>query len=182
MHENQFSYRLSAYQKSNIAQNLIDVFEKGNGIEEPTARFIGNWILTGPNEKRKVFYDVWDIVLKNFMPITRPILFRSCSRRSDDRIASFTGRIECARRFSGEKGLLLICDTAETLKYEQQFYKRGEYRHTFYPLSELLKKDDASEKHVFSEGLRHKYAGEDEYIMRIDIGRMNTLKWYREKV
>jgi hypothetical protein len=80
-------------------------------------QFIGNWILTDGSEKRKVFYDVWNIVLKNYMPTTRRILFRACGRiNNSGRIASFTGRLECARRFSKGNGSLIICDTNRTME------------------------------------------------------------------
>jgi hypothetical protein len=170
-------YRLTMTQKTSIAQNLIDICECNAPIEKPTATFVGNWILTGPEEKFKAYYDVWDLVLKNYLPKSRPILFRSCSRRTHGKIASFTGRLESAQRFSGEKGFLLICQTEESLKYEETFYKRGEYRHTFYPLSEVIKKDNESKNHVFSDRLRKNYAGEDEYIMRVDSGYLVTVKW-----
>lgn len=178
---NTFRYRLTATQKATIAQNLIDVLEKGIPIENNTATFICNWILTGPEEKRKAFYDVWDMVLKNYLPPQRPILFRSCSRRKDGEIASFTRRLECARRFGENRSFLLMCDTTEGLRHEERIYKRGEYRHTFYPLSELIKKDNETETHMFSEGIRSDYIGEDEYIMRVDLGSMCTFKWYKER-
>lgn len=174
-------YRLTAKQKSQIAQNLMDILERNASIESQTASFVYNWMLTGTDEKRKAFFDVWDIVLRNFMPKTRPILFRSCQRRKDGIVASFTGRLECTRRFSNEKGFLLMCDTSEELRYEAQHGKKGEYRHTFYPLVELLRKDDAAENHVFSERVRSEYIGEDEYIMRVDVGGMHTFKWYQER-
>lgn len=59
-----FQYRLSENQKREIAQNLIDILQKDAQITDQTRRFIGNWIFTGPDEKRKAFFDVWDIVLK----------------------------------------------------------------------------------------------------------------------
>lgn len=176
-----FRYRLTSAKKEFIAQNLIDALEQGRSIERDTVTFICNWILTEPEEKVKAFYDVWDIVLRNYMPTKRPILFRSCSRRADGRIASFTGRLESARRFGNNQGFLLICDTAECLKYEEKFYKRGEYRHTFYPLSELIKRDSVAEPHVFSERMRSDYIGEDEYIMRVNLGRMSTFRWHKER-
>lgn len=111
------------------------------------------------------------------LPTPRPILFRSCRRRTHGKIASFTGSLESARRLSDGRGLLLICQTEESLKYERTFYKRGDYRHTFYPLSELLRKDNESKNHVFSDSLRNNYAGEDEYIMRIDLNYLTTVKW-----
>lgn len=89
-----FQYRLSEKQKVEIAQNLIDILEKNSEITDQTVGFIGNWILTGPDEKSKAFFDVWDIVLRNYLPTTRPILFRTCNRLGKDgKIASFTGQI-----------------------------------------------------------------------------------------
>ncbi|MCQ4942881.1 hypothetical protein NE602_01490 [Bacteroides cellulosilyticus] len=50
-----FQYRLSEKQKVEIAQNLIDILEKNSEITDQTVGFIGNWILTGPDEKSKAF-------------------------------------------------------------------------------------------------------------------------------
>jgi hypothetical protein len=169
---------LSKEQKSEIAQNLIDILQKDANITKQTVTFIGNWILTGPDEKRKAFFDVWDIVLKNYLPPTRPILFRACNRISkNEKVASFTGRIECARRFSERKGFLILCDTQETLKFEEEFYQAGKYKHTFYPLSNVLRKAIGSGGCGFSKRLLTDYIGEDEYIMKIDLENMHLLKW-----
>lgn len=173
-----FQYRLSKDQKSEIAQNLIDILQKDANIAEQTRKFIGNWVLTGPDEKRKAFFDVWDIVLKNYLPTTRPILFRACERVSKkEKIASFTGRLECARRFSEGRGSLVICDTKETLEFEEKFYTPGEYKHTFYPLVSVLVKARNSGGCGFSERFLDDYIGEDEYIMRINLGNMHSFKW-----
>lgn len=175
-----FQYRLSNELKKKIAQNLIDILQKDVKINEHTRKFISNWILTGPDEKRKAFFDVWDIVLKNYLPTKRPILFRSCDRISkNSKIKSFTGRIECARRFSNGKGSLIICDTKESLKYEEELYKIGNYKNTFYPLVDVLIKAKESEDSGFSENILNNYIGEDEYIMRLDFDNMHTLKWPR---
>lgn len=176
--EDKFQYRLSKKEKNEIAQNLIDIFQKNANIKKQTVTFIGNWILTGPDEKRKAFFDVWEIVLKNFLPTTRPVLFRSCNRISKNgKIASFTGRLESAREFSKGKGYLIICDTNETLKFEEEIYQVGEYKNTFYPISNVLKKAQKSGGCGFSERLLNNYIGEDEYIMRIDLDYMQSLKW-----
>lgn len=176
--EDKFQYRLSKIEKSDIAQNLIDILQKNANIDKRTVTFIGNWILTGPDKKRKAFYDVWEIVLKNFLPTTRPILFRACKRISKNgKIASFTGRLECAREFSKGKGSLIICDTNETLKFEEEIYELGEYNNTFYPISSVLKKAKKSGGCGFSERLLNNYIGEDEYIMRIDLDNMQSFKW-----
>ncbi len=157
---------------------MIDILQKDANINKQTVTFIGNWILTGPDEKRKAFFDVWEIVLKNYLPTTRPILFRACKRISNNgKIASFTGRLESARRFSKEKGSLIICDTNEILEFEERFYEPDKYKHTFYPLSSVLKKAKKSGGCGFSERLLNNYIGEDEYIMRIDLENMQSFKW-----
>ena len=78
--EDRNQYRLSKDQKMEIAQNLIDILEKDANITGQTKRFIGDWILTCSEEKRKAFFDVWNIVLKSFLPTNRPFLFRACER------------------------------------------------------------------------------------------------------
>jgi len=177
-----FQYRLSNKQKAEIAQNLVDVLGKKAEITDATTDFIGNWILTGPDEKRKVFYDVWDIVLRNYLPETRPVLFRACRKRYDGRIASFTGRLECASRFSKGNGILIICDTQETLHFEEENYKKGEYRHTFYPLVKVLEMARDSGGWGFSERLLRDYIGEQEHIMRVELGNMHSFKWIKNEL
>lgn len=178
-----FQYRLSEDQKTEIAQNLIDFLQKDSEITEQSRIFIGNWILTDASEKGKAFFDVWDIILKNYLPTTRPILFRACDRISKNgKIASFTGRLECARRFSGGKGSLIVCDTKDMLQFEEEFYQPGQYKHTFYPLVSVLEKAKASGGCGFSERLLNDYLGEDEYIMRIDLGNMHGFKWIKSNL
>ena len=173
-------YRLSKKQKAEIAQNLIDILQKDENITEQTRSFIYNWILTGPDEKRKAFFDVWDIVLKNYLPTTRPILFRTCKKISKNgKIASFTGRLECARRISEGRGSIIICDTKEELEFEEKFYKTGEYKHTFYPLVGVLIKARDSGRFGFSERFLSDYIGEEEYIMRINLENMYSFKWMK---
>lgn len=168
--EEKFQYRLTKNQKEEIAQNLIDLLQKDSEITEQSRIFIGNWILTDASEKRKAFFDVWDIVLKNYLPATRPILFRACDRISKSgKIASFTGSLEFARKYCGGKGNLIICDTKETLLLEEQFYQPGQYRHTFYPIVTALKKAKICPNHIV----------EDEYIMRIHLGNMHSFKWIK---
>jgi len=178
--DDRFQYRLSKDQKSEIAQNLIDILQKDANITEQTRGFICNWILTGPNEKRKVFFDVWDIVLKNYLPTTRPILFRACERISKKgKIASFTGQLECARKISEGRGSLIISDTKKNLEFEEKFYKTGEYKHTFYPLVSVLIKARDSGGCGFSERFLNDYIGEDEYIMRVNLGDMYSFRWMK---
>lgn len=172
-----YQYRLTKIKKSEIAQNLIDILKKNAPMSKDTKRFVGDWILTGAGEKRKAFFDVWDIVLRSYLPTKRPILFRSCkSIRGSGRIASFTGKLECARRFSKHKGFLIVCDTKESLEFEKSFYKKGAYKHTFYPLSDVLRKAKDTGGSGFSYG-QLEYICEDEYIMRMDLGTMRAFKW-----
>lgn len=105
-------------------------------------------------------------------------MFRSCNRIfKNSKIVSFTGRLECARRFSKEKGYLIICDTKEQLQFEETFYKKGEYKNTFYPLVDVLTKAKESGGWGFSQKILEEYIGEDEYIMRINPNNNNNLKW-----
>lgn len=174
----EIKYKLSTNQKSEIAQNLIDILQEDINITDQTRGFICNWILTVSDEKRKAFFDVWDIVLKNYLPTTRPILFRACKRiNKNGKIASFTGSLDCAKRFNNGKGLLIICDTKETLQFEEKFNKNGDYRHTFYPLVDVLVKARDSGGWGFSEWILTNYIGEDEYIMRINLENVNGFRW-----
>lgn len=182
MHD-KFQYRLSKKQKIEIAQNLIDILQNDLEIKPLTREFICNWILTDGSEKRKAFFDVWDIVLKNYLPTARPILFRACDRISKNgKIASFTGRLECARRISGGRGSLIICETKETLLLEEKYYQPGQYKHTFYPLVSVLEKANACGGCGFTERFLNEYIGEDEYIMRISLGSMHSFKWIKNNL
>lgn len=175
-----FQYKLSEDQKTEIAQNLIDILQKDSEITNQTRTFIGNWILTDASEKRKAFFDVWEIVLKNYLPTTRPVLFRACGRiGKNGKIASFTGRLECAWRFSRGKGSLIICDTKEALLLEEKYYQPGQYKHTFYPLVNVLEKAKASGGWGFTERFLDEYIGENEYIMRVNLGWMHSFRWMK---
>lgn len=173
-----FEYRLTRGKKNEIAQNLIDILQKDAEITKQTRQFISNWILTGPKEKRKAFFDIWEIVLKNYLPTTRPVLFRACERVSKSaKIASFTGRLECVRRISKGEGCVIICDTNEDLEFEDINYKQGDYRHTFYPLVSVLIKARDLGGCGFSQRFLNDYIGEDEYIMRVNVESMYHFKW-----
>lgn len=175
-----FQYRLSKKRKAEIAQNLIDILQNDAEITPQAKSFIYNWIRTGPEEKRKAFFDVWDIVLKNYLPTGRPILFRSCNRISkNSKIASFTGRLEFVRKFSKGQGALIICDTKESLQFDEKHNSAGEYKRTFYPLVDVLRKDKVSGKYGFSERMLNEDIGEDEYIMRVDLDHMSFFRWIK---
>ncbi|MGF7028917.1 MULTISPECIES: hypothetical protein [Sphingobacterium] len=169
-------YRLSKSKKEEIAQNLIDIIDKGIPPTYDTRIFIGNWILTDRSEKFKAYYDVWEIVLKNFLPKTKPILIRSISRKSKaEYIASFTNSVYSAVKFGQDKGYWIICDTKECLPSSKS--NKGKYRYTFYPLSQVLKKAKENGGWGFSDRLLRDYAGEDEYIMKIDFSVMQLVKF-----
>ncbi|WP_228420128.1 hypothetical protein [Chryseobacterium camelliae] len=169
-------YRLTAVKKEEIAQNLIDIFEKDSEPSADTTTFICNWISTDRSEKFKAYYDVWDIVLRNFIPKTQPILIRSIPRKSKaEYIASFTNTAYSAVRFGERKGYWIICDTKDCLP--SLTINKGKYRNTFYPLSDVLKKAKANGGYGFSERFLRDYGGEDEYIMRIDYSVMQLLKY-----
>lgn len=165
--------------KKQIAQNLIDIIDKDIEPFKETITFIGNWILSDRSEKFKAYYDVWEIVLNNFIPKTKPILIRSISRKSKmEYIASFTNSAYSAVRFSESKGYWIICDTKDCLPTIRN--KQGNYRNTFYPLGEVLKKAKENGGWGFSERLLRQYAGEDEYIMKIDFSIMQLLKYIHQ--
>lgn len=149
-------------------------------ITDQTRGFIGNWILTDFKGKYKAYYDVWDIVLRNYLPKERPLLFRSCRRRYDGRIASFTRCLECARKFSDESGFLIVCDTQETLIGENHLYGPGKYKHSFYPLVKVLEMARDGGGWGFSGIILRNYIGEEEYIMRVDLENMDSFKWIKD--
>jgi len=181
--DDNLQYRLSKKMKAEIAQNLIDILQNDAEITPQAKSFIYNWIRTDHEGKRKAFFDVWDIVLKKYLPTTRPILFRSCNRISKNgKIASFTGRLECARKISKCQGALIICDTKESLQFDERYNSVGEYKRTFYPLVDVLRKDKAYGKYGFSERMLDEYIGEDEYIMKIDLENMFSFRWMKNNL
>jgi hypothetical protein len=165
-----YQYKLTKTQKSAIAQNLIDILEKDAEITKDTRIFIGDWILTGPDEKRKAFFDVWEIVLNNYTPKSTPILFRSTKRLSKNgKIASFTSHLECASRFNKlTNGYLIICETKALQDIDVI---------SFFPLVDILHKAKSQGGWEFSYSLLDQYILEDEYIMRINLDVMYSFKW-----
>ena len=51
-----FQYRLTKSEKTEIAENLIEILQKDAEIKQQTSTFISNWILTTSDEKRKAFF------------------------------------------------------------------------------------------------------------------------------
>lgn len=171
-------YILSKKQKAEISQNLIDILLKKTEITEQTIKFIDKWICFGPDKIGKTFFDVWDIVLSNYMPKTRPILYRVCERiTKNGRIASFTGRFESVNKLRNGRNFLIICDTKEALLFEKLYCKQGYYKHTFYPLASVLKKAKISGQYAFDRKYWSGHIGEDEYIMKVNFGRMHSFRW-----
>lgn len=144
-----------------------------------TVSFIGNWILTTSEEKTKAYFDVWEIVLSNYLPSERPLLFRACKRiTKNGKIASFTGKLDSARNFSKGEGFLMICDTKEIVELDNA-NEQGNYKYTFYPISSLLEKAKQAGGCGFSKRILE-YICEGEYIMRVDLKYMECFKWIQK--
>lgn len=171
-------YRLSANKKLEIAQNLIDIIDNDIIPSSDTVKFIGNWVLSERSEKFKAYYDVWEIVLKNFYPKERPILIRSINRKSNkEYIASFTNSVYSAQRFGNYSGYWIICDTKDCLLENPIISRKGNYSNTYYPLSMVLKKAKENGGWGFSKIFLQNYSGEDEFIMKITFSIMCMVKY-----
>lgn len=171
-------YRLTDKHKKEIAQNLIDIIDKDCTPLKETTIFIVNWIGTDRSEKFKAYYDVWEIVLNNFYPKTRPILIRSVPRKSKlEYIGSFTNSAYSAQRFGEGRGYWIICDTKDCLQPTRPKNREGNYRNTFYPLSEVLRKAEEKGGWGFSDRFLRQCSREAEYVMRIDFSVMQLLKY-----
>lgn len=137
-----------------------------------------DWICSGTEEKNKDMQDVWDMVLKNYYPKERPVLFRATDYVNDGKIESYTGRLGVAKLFlkqCGEGAKLLICDTDEYIVPEY-IRGKGEYEGTFFPLSRLLENEMKLEDSLFVKSFMRQYIGEDEYIMKTEIELMSLYK------
>lgn len=161
-------------EKINIAECLVEAIQTEVAVDDITHKFIVDWICSGPEEKSKDMLDVWDIVLKNYYPEDRPVLFRVTDFINDGKIESYTGRLGVAEVFlrqCGEEAKLIICDTEEYM-VPKQFRLKGDYIRTFYPLGKLLKNEMKLEDSLFIKSFMSRYIGEDEYIMRTDSNLM----------
>ena len=65
--------------------------------------FVADWICGGPEDKNQDMQDVWGIVLKNYYPEGRAVLFRATEHMNDGKIESYTGRIGVAEIFLNSK-------------------------------------------------------------------------------
>lgn len=173
-------YRIDQSTREKIANNIVDFMVNDTPLLQESVSFIYNWVMSDGSEKTKAHYDVWDIVLKTYLPQERPILFRSCQRLSKRDIQSFTGRIYTAERFSdGHTGHLLICDTKEYLQFEDE--NAIEHERSFFPLCECIKKGTYCENPCFRESFYEEYKKEDEYIVRVKQTWLYDLKWNRKR-
>ena len=173
-------YRINRSSREKIAYNIVDFMVNDTPLLQESVSFIYNWVISDGSEKTKAYYDVWDIVLKTYLPQERPILFRSCQRLSKRDIQSFTGRIYTAERFSeNHTGHLLICDTKEYLQFEDE--NAIEHERSFFPLHQCIKKGTYCEKHFFRESFYEEYKKEDEYIVRVNQNWLYDLKWNRKR-
>ena len=78
-----YLFRATEQEKQSIADNIVG-FTNGTGnLSKEAYSFVLNWILTGPNEKTKAYFDIWDKVLDAYLPSERPILFRCLLYTSD---------------------------------------------------------------------------------------------------
>lgn len=176
-----FLFRATEREKQSIANNIIDFMNDTCDLSKEAAGFISNWVLTGSGEKTKAYFDIWNKILDRYLPIERPILFRSCSRVTNNPIQSFSGSMSAVERFSkGRKGHILVCDTKEYMRY-LDFDKESVYKRNFFPIYTLVRKDLVSLTPHFSQTFYEDYKGEDEYIVRVDLNHLYDLKWSKEE-
>lgn len=162
--------------KEIIAKNIVAFMIDDIPLLQESVSFISNWVMTDSTEKTKAYYDIWNIILKTYLPKERPILFRSCKRKFKRDIQSFTGRIFVAEKFSeNHTGHLLICDTKEYLQFEDE--NTREHERSFFPLCECIKKDVYGPTPHFSKSFYEEYKKEDEYIVRVNQNWIYDLKW-----
>lgn len=169
--------RISKKAKERIANNIVAFMVEDASLLPETISFIYNWVRQPEGTGRsKSYYEVWDIVLQNYLPKERPVLFRSCKRLSNRAVQSFTGSIYAAERFSeGHIGHLLICDTKEYLQFEDE--NADKHERSFFPLCEFIRKGTYCATPYFSKSFYEEYKKEDEYIVRVNQNRLYDLKW-----
>lgn len=172
--------RIGPKAKERIAKNIIAFMVDGTPLIKESKSFIYTWVRhPDGNGKSKSFYDVWDIVLQNYLPKERPVLFRACTRLSNRDIQSFTGRIYTAERFSeNHTGHLLICDTKDYLRFEDE--NAVKHERSFFPLRECVEKAMGCSETHFSESFYEMCKKEDEYIVRVNLNWVYDLKWNKK--
>lgn len=176
-----FIFRATEREKESIADNIVGFMKDTCDLSKESEHFICNWIGIGPYKNGKAYYDIWNRILDRYVPVQRPILFRSCRRVVKRPIQSFTGSMDTASRFSeGHTGHLLICDTKEYMRYLEFDSEPVVYRRNFFPICDLVRKDVFSRNPHFSQKFYDDYQGEDEYIVRVELSHLYDLKWNRE--
>jgi len=172
--------RIGPNAKECIAQNIIAFMVDGVPLTLESKSFIYTWVRQPDgNGKSQSFYDVWDLVLQNYLPKERPVLFRACTRLSNRPIQSFTGTISAAKRLSIERpGHLLICDTKEYLQFENENAQK--HVRSFFPLRECVEKAMKTLEPGFHESFYEMCKMEDEYIVRVNLDLMYDLKWNQQ--
>ena len=173
--------RIGPKAKERIAKNIIAFMVEGTPLIKESKSFIYTWVRQPDgNGRSKSFYDVWDLILQDYLPKERPVLFRSCVRPTDRPIQSFTGNIAAAKRFSKERfGHLLICDTEEILCFEDESAAMHEF--SFFPLRKCVENAMNCSTPCFSESFYEMCKKEDEYIVRVNQNWLYDLKWVKEK-
>jgi|GEM_PF-3665430 len=169
------NYRLSRIQKNEIANNLIKAAKFEECPNSDTMNFINEWCCIGTLHK-KLFIDVWDIVLNNYMPNTIPenatFLFRVCEKRSRlirGKIKSYSNSFENTLKWKKEKIIVLELNEAVHNKEwynNDSFTGKNRFVFSFYPLVEVM-------KHYIPDFY---YIPEGEYIVRETDAGVTTLK------
>lgn len=176
-----YLFRATEQKKQSIADNIVDFMNGAGNLSKEAYSFVSNWILTGPDEKTKAYFDIWGKILDIYLPSERPILFRSCPRITHESIQSFSGSISAVEGFSrGHKGHVLVCDTNEYLRY-LDFRSESVYGRNFFPVYNLIRKDLATATPHFRKEFYEEYKGEDEYIVRVDYSYLYDLKWSQKQ-
>lgn len=172
--------RVGPKAKYRISQNIIAFMLEGTQLTRESQSFIYTWVRQPDgNGRSQSFYDVWDLVLQNYLPQDRPVLFRACTRLSNRPVQSFTGTISAAQKLSRERpGHLLICDTKEYLYNENE--TTVPHKHSFFPLHECVEKAMDNSVPAFSRSFCDMCHKEDEYIVRVDLDWMYDLKWSKD--
>lgn len=172
--------RVGPKAKYRISQNIVAFMIEGTPLTIETKSFIYTWVRQPDgNGRSQSFCDVWKLVLQNYLPKERPVLFHVCTRPSIRPIQSFTGTISAAYKLSRERpGHLLICDTREYLYWENE--STVPHERSFFPLRECVEKAMNASEPVFSESFYEICKKEDEYIVLANLNCMYDLKWNKK--
>ncbi len=172
--------RVGPKAKQRISQNIVAFMVGGTPLTRESRSFIYTWVRQPDgNGRSQSFYDVWDLVLQNYLPQDRPVLFRACTRLSNRAIQSFTGTISAAQKLSRERpGRLLICDTKECLHGEDE--TTVPHMRSFFPLRECVEKAMNTSEPAFLDSFCEMCKKEDEYIVRVNRNWLYDLKWNKK--